>query len=107
MKEANLAYEKGDEAKLEAILEEYQCSPDTVVGEDVGAELVRTIRRISLTKTNIGKTESEIAKLRTSDTFKLKKTVDEGFSRGNDVLRELAQSLRSKINSRRQHLQSL
>jgi len=104
MTEANLAYEKGDEARLEAILEEYQCSPDTVVGADVGAELVRTIRRISLTKANIRKAEVEVEKLRTSETFKLKTTVDEGLTRGTDVLKDLAESLRSRLQSRRQHL---
>jgi hypothetical protein len=43
MTEANLAYAKGNEARLRAILEEYESSPDTVVGSDVGADLVRTI----------------------------------------------------------------
>jgi hypothetical protein len=48
MTEANLAYARGDEARLRAILEEYDSSPDMVVGSDVAAELVRAIRRISL-----------------------------------------------------------
>jgi len=53
MTEANLAYAKGDEAGLRAVPEEYDSSPDTVVGSDVGAELVRTIRRISLAHVGI------------------------------------------------------
>jgi len=107
MTEANLAYEKGDEAKLEAILEEYQSSPDTVVGSDVGAELVRTIRRISLAQANIRRIEAEIGTLRESEIHKLKTTVEEERQRNRDVVGELAENLRRKIRSRREHLQSL
>jgi hypothetical protein len=107
MTEANLAYAKGDEAKLEAILEEYQSSPDTVVGSDVGAELIRTIRRISLAQANIRKVDTEIGGLRASEIHKLKTTVEEGRQRNRDVLGELAESLRQKIRARRQYQQSL
>jgi hypothetical protein len=107
MTEANLAYAKGDEARLEAILEEYQSSPDTVVGSDIGAELVRTIRRISLAQLNIGKGDAEIGHVKASELFKLKSTVDEGDRSGDDVLGDLAKNLRNRIDSRRKHLQTL
>ncbi len=107
MTEANLAYAEGDEAKLEAILEEYQSSPDTVVGSDVGAELIRTIRHISLTQTNIRKVEAEIGRLRASEIHQLKTTVEEGRQGSRDVLGELVESLRYKIRAGRQYLQSL
>ena len=107
MTEANLAYAEGDEAKLEAILEEYQSSPDTVLGSDVGAELIRIIRRISLAQANIRKVETEIGRLGTSEIHKLKTTVEEGRQGNRDVLGELVESLRHKIRARRQYLQSL
>jgi hypothetical protein len=107
MTEANLAYEKGDEAGLEAILDEYRSSPDTVVGSDVGAELIRAIRRISLTHANIRKAETDISRLRASEIHKLKATVEEGQQRNRDVLSELVESLRHKIRARREYLQSL
>ena len=40
MAEAIEANEKGDEAHLKQILEEYQSSPETVQGDGVGAEIV-------------------------------------------------------------------
>lgn len=107
MTEANLAYADGDEARLEAILGEYQSSPDTVLGSDVGAELIRTIRRISLAHANIRKVETEIAEVRASEIHKLKATVNEGRQGNRDVLVELVESLRHKIRDRRQYLQSL
>lgn len=107
MTEANLAYAQGDEARLRAILEEYDSSPDTVVGSDVGAELIRTIRHISLTQTSVRKVEAEIGRLRASEIHQLRITVEEGRQGSRDVLGELVESLRHKIRARRQHLQSL
>jgi DNA-binding ferritin-like protein len=107
MTEANLAYAKGDEGRLEAILEEYQSNPDTVLGSDVGAELVRTIRRISLANMNIRKAKTEISSLNASEICKLKTTVDEGRRRENDVLGDLVENLKQNVRARRQHLQDL
>jgi hypothetical protein len=107
MTEANLAYEKGDEAKLREILEEYDSNPDLVVGNDTGAELVRTIRRISLASSNIKKIEQEIADLNNSELAQLRAKVSEGSRNGNDVLGQLAETLKRKIQDRRQYLSSL
>ncbi len=107
MTEANLAYANGDEARLEVILEGYQSSPDIVVGNDVGAELVRTIRRISLANANIRKAEAEISALNASEICKLKTTVEDARRQGEDVLGDLAAKLGHKIHDRRQYLQTL
>ncbi len=47
MAEANRAYEEGDAARLEAILRDWESSPESVKGEGPGAELVRVIRKIA------------------------------------------------------------
>jgi uncharacterized coiled-coil DUF342 family protein len=107
MTEANLAYEKGDEAKLREILEEYDSNPDLVVGNDTGAELVRTIRRISLASSQIKKIEHEIDDLNNSELAQLRANVSEGSRNGNDVLGQLAEQLKRKIQERRQYLSSL
>ncbi len=107
MTEANLAYAEGDEARLRAILEEYESSPDTVIGTDVGAELVRTIRRISLANAHIRKIEAEISEVKASEIYRLKTTVEEGTRKGGDVLGDLTQSLTRKIRARREDLQNL
>lgn len=107
MTEANLAYEKGDENRLREILEEYDSDPDLVKGDDVGAELVRTIRRISLVTVKIRKIEQEITDLNKSELAQLRLTVKEENQRGNDVLAQLAKSLQRKIQERRQHLQNV
>lgn len=47
MAEVNKAYEEGDVERLEAILSEWEMSPEAIEGEDVGSRLVRTIRMIA------------------------------------------------------------
>lgn len=107
MTEANLAYQKGDESRLQAILEEYESSPDTVVGTDVAAELVRAIRRISLVNKRIPQIETEIIELKTSELFKLKTLVDDGARSGKDVLGEMVNRLKQEIQVKQNQLRSL
>ncbi|MBZ5523461.1 MAG: hypothetical protein LAP21_14600 [Acidobacteriia bacterium] len=107
MTEANLAYANGDEAKLRAILEEYDSSPDAVVGTDVASELVRVIRRISLVNKRILQIETEIAEVKTSELFRLKTLVEDGTRTGKDVLGDMVERLKQQIQARRQHLRSL
>lgn len=107
MTEANLAYAEGDEARLRAILEEYESSPDTVVGSDVGAELVRTIRRISLANAHIRKIEAEISEVKASEIYELKTTVEEGDRHGHDVLGDLMKDLKARVQVQREYLRNL
>jgi hypothetical protein len=97
MKEANLAYEQGDEAKLRELLEEYEHSPDAICGNDIGAELVRVIRRINVARRRIQDIEAALEQLMISDTYKLKIEADSATREGRNTLEELANRLRSKI----------
>jgi hypothetical protein len=107
MTEANLAYARGDEARLRAVLEEYDSSPDTVVGTDVAAELIRTIRRISLVNKRIQQIDIEITELKGSELCKLKILVDDGKRNGNDVLGDMVNRLELQAEAKRQHLRTL
>jgi hypothetical protein len=107
MSEANAAYAKCDESRLRAILEEYDSSPDAVVGTDVAAELVRVIRRISLASKRIPQVEADIAELKISELFKLKTLVDESKRNGNDVLGDMVERLKRQVEAKREHLRSL
>lgn len=107
MTEANLAYAEGDEARLRAIVEEYDSSPDTVIGTDVAAELVRAIRRISLVTKTIRQIEIAIAELKSSELCKLKTLVDDGKRNGTDVLGDMVNRLKLQVEAKRQHLRTL
>ena len=107
MTEANLAYASGDEAGLRAILEDYDSSPDTVLGADVGAELVRAIRRISLMRKRIQQSDADISELKASELFTLMNLVEDGKRSGNDVLGGMVDRLKQQIKAKRDQLHSL
>ena len=107
MAAANRAYEEGDEARLRAILEEYEASPDSVKGDGPGAELVRVIRKIAQAERRLVEIDVEIEKLEKSERFELKARVDEAATESRDLLQERADTLDAQIAVSRERLQSL
>jgi len=104
MTAANRAYEEGDEARLRAILEEYESSPDSVKGEGAGAELVRVIRKIAQVERRLAEIQVETDQIRASDLFELKKKVDDGAKQGRDVLDDMASAIQAQIAERHTEL---
>jgi hypothetical protein len=107
MAEANRAYETGDAEALQRILDEFQDGADAVIGEGIGAELIRIIRQISLAKTRLSAIEQELAALRKSEIALLKKQAEEMQEEGRDLLAELAAAVREQIDRARKKYESL
>ena len=97
MVEANRAYEEGDEERLEAILREWESSPESVKGEGPGAELVRVIRKIAQVEERLPTIEIEIAQLKESDLYKLKIKAEEAEKERRDLLSEMAGQIDKQI----------
>jgi hypothetical protein len=97
MAEANLAYERGDEAKLEKILAAYESSPESVAGEGPGAELIRAIRRVSQIRSRLSEIEAELQDLLGSDLYQLKSRVDEAQQSGRDLIKEMVSRVEEQI----------
>jgi ABC-type phosphate transport system auxiliary subunit len=104
MAEANRAYEEGDEARLEAILAEWDSSPETVEGESVAARLVRVIRKIAQVLSRLSSIVEEIAKLQESDLFKLKNAIERARAEGRDLIDDMAGRLDREIEDARSRL---
>lgn len=104
MARANEAYEEGDELLLQAILDEWKCSPEAIVGDGVGAELVRVIRKISQTRNRLTLVQAEISITKKSDLYALKFRVEEAESKGEDLIGEMAAHLDFQIASARKRL---
>jgi hypothetical protein len=105
MAEANEAYERGDEARLNKIFTEYEWSPDAVQGEGPGAELVRVIRRISQARGRLAEIEAELQELLRSDLYQLKVRVDQAQSHGRDVLKEMISKVDDQIAQAKRRLE--
>lgn len=107
MADANRAYEEGDEAKLCAILEEWHTSPEAVEGEGIGAELIRTIRKIHQVERRLTDIAVAIAKLKASELYELKQKVDTAQADGQDLLAQMAAQLKTQIAQARTRLDAL
>ena len=107
MTEANRAYEEGDEARLEAILREWESSPESVKGEGPGAELVRVIRKIAQVEDRLKAIDEEIARLEESDLCRLKTQADQAEEEGRDLLAEMAAGVGQQIVEARGQLSSI
>ena len=107
MAEANRAYEEGDEAKLRAILDEWESSPEAVEGEGAGADLVRAIRKIAQVEKRFGAIETEMEQLKASDLYQLKVKVEEAENAGEDPLAGMASQVEAKIAAERKRLVEL
>ena len=97
MARANDAYQRGDEVALRALLDEWDHSPETVVGEGIQAELVRTIRRLAQIRRRLLEIDSRLADLRLSELFTLHARVVSAEKEGRDLLKELAEAVDVKI----------
>jgi hypothetical protein len=106
MAEANKAYEEGNEARLRAILEEYESRPESFAGEGIAAELIRMIRKIAQIRKRLSEIDEELARLQKSDQAQLKSKVDAASVDGRDLLQEMAKKLDLQIAVSRERLQS-
>ncbi len=107
MAEANRAYEAGDEARLQAILREWESSAESIKGEGIGAELVRVIRKIAQVKERLRAIDSEIEALKNSDLYRLREKVEKAAQEGRDLLADMATRLDVEIADARQRLDEL
>jgi hypothetical protein len=102
MAEANHAYEMGDVDRLKRILEEYESCPEAVLGEGVGADLVRIIRKITQVKRRLAEIEHELKELIGSELAKLKAKAEEYDKLGRNLLAEMAAQIDRQILAARQ-----
>jgi hypothetical protein len=97
MADANQAYERGDETRLEKILTAYEHSPEAFRGQGPGAELIRVIRRVSQVRGRLAEIETELQGLLRSDLHQLKMRVDEAEKSGHNVLQDMIAKVDEQI----------
>jgi hypothetical protein len=98
MAEANRAYQHNDEAALQQVLSDYENAPEAVKGDGAGAELVRTIRRISQMRERLEELNHEAGKLIQSDLQHLRVRVEAAARNGINLFAELVARLDHQID---------
>ena len=95
---ANDAYEQGDVAALERLLEEWHQSPEAVTGSGAAAELERTLRRIAQVEAGIVRVDEELTDLDASAMGWLRRRVEKAAREGWDLLAHMVRELDRQIS---------
>jgi hypothetical protein len=95
---ANDAYEQGDVAALEQMLEDWRQSPEAVTGTGAAAELERTLRRIAQVEANMRRIDEELAELEASAMGWLRRRVEKAAREGWDLLAHMVRELDRQIS---------
>jgi hypothetical protein len=82
----NLAYERGDQAAIEKVIQEFGGDPEWIVGEDIGSRIVKTVRRNTQLRLRLDEIQQEIDLLRKSEISELKRNIEEAEAKGDDPL---------------------
>ena len=107
MAEVNEAYADGDQEHLQKILDNWQYDPENVDGNDIGAQLIKLIRKIAQVEKGILELEEGIKALKSTDLFQLKDKVAESEAESVDLLGNMADYLDVQIHEREQYLEFL
>ena len=107
MAKANRAYERGDLEGLQGVLNEWNTLPETVVGLDIGAALVRAIRAIAAVNARLAEITAEMTVLGAEDLFALFDQARRARDNGRDLLRDMAEELEQRIMGARERLAGL
>lgn len=107
MKKANDALSNNDVNTLLEILNEWENSPESIFGDDLGAELVRIIRKISQIKVRIQNIDDEVSKIENSDINKLYQRTQEVSYTGVDLVQKIADDVNKEINKILIHIQDV
>lgn len=103
MAEINLAYQTGDEERLEALIRDWQASPESVQGDSTSAVLERTIRKIAQVLERLEGIQSDREKLKRSFAYSLRNQMRKAEKEGRDLLEEMSQKIEKQI-ARKQSL---
>ncbi len=101
MTQINLAYKQGELATIERLIKEYGADPEAIVGEDVAARIVKTIRRIAQLRRRLEEVNQELEVLKKSEIYQLKEAIEEQEANKDDPLSDLANDLKRQITEKK------
>ena len=104
---ANNAYEQGDLETLRHLLDEWDQSPDSVVGSTPTAEMERTVRQIVRICARLDVLDRRFASLESSAMGWLRRRVDKAAGEGWDMLAHMVKELDRQIAEARLELERI
>ncbi len=107
MAELNKAYEAGDQNLLNKLVDDYRDSPDLVIGDSIGDDLVRAIRQIFQVKNRLRELRVERLTAELSELYMLKTKIRDEQLEGRNLLDQMSERTRSHILKAKRRLENL
>lgn len=107
MAKVNRAYEQGDLATIEKLIVEFGQDPEAIQGDDIGARMIKTIRRIAQLRRRLTELEKELEQQRRHELYELMTTILETEAMGGDPIGDLMKELMRQISERKIQLEIL
>jgi hypothetical protein len=107
MSALNEAYEAGDTGRIQQILHDWNSSPESVSGDGVGAELIRSIRQIAQAQIRLQEIQAAREAMRAGELHQLWTAACEDGANATEHLHRIAAALDEEIESLEQELEQL
>ena len=107
MSRLNDAYKHQDEGALQAILADWEASPESVQGEGVAGDLVRVIRQIARARRRLDRIAEMMKALEAGELFPLYTRHRARLDDGANLLEEMAADLDARVADARRELAAM
>ncbi len=101
MAKVNRAYENGDLATIEKLIVEFGQDPEAIQGDDIGARMIKAVRRIAQLRRRFSELENQLSELRQNELYELMTTIAETEAMEGDPIGDLIQELLQQISERK------
>jgi phosphopantothenate synthetase len=107
MAKLNEAYSAGDQNRLNKLVEDFRDSPDLIMGDSIGDNLVRAIRQIYQIKNRLKELREERLVVELSELFILREKVQAEMLEGRNLLKQMAERTKTIIKKSERRLSNL
>jgi hypothetical protein len=107
MAKLNEAYSAGDQNLLNKLVEDFRDSPDLIMGDSVGDQLVRAIRQFIQIKNRLKELREEKLVAELSELFILREKVQAEMLEGRNMLKQMAERTKTHIKKAERRLANL
>jgi hypothetical protein len=107
MAKLNEAYSAGDQNRLNKLVEDFRDSPDLIMGDTIGDQLVRAIRQTYQIKNRLKELQAEKLVIELSEQFLLREKVQAEMLEGRNMLKQMAERTKTIIKKSERRLANL
>lgn len=107
MAKVNVAYEKCDLKAIEKLIEEFGQDPEAIEGYDIGARMIKAIRRIAQMKRRVSEIDQELLEAKKHELYELMTYVKETEALGGDPIADLEQDILKQISEKKIEFEQL